>query len=100
MDLVKFLKKFITRTNITYTLEITILESNLEVSGEFYTSHGHDVGKDASGIKYEYYQYSGVIYSINNSSFKNLSITASAETSTISSATGNGEVQYIAMEVD
>ena len=94
------LKKFINRTNITYTLEITILESNLEVSGEFYTSHGHDVGKDASGIKYEYYQYSGVIYSINNSSFKNLSITASAETSTISSATGNGEVQYIAMEVD
>ena len=48
------LKKFINRTNITYTLEITILESNLEVSGEFYTSHGHDVGKDASGIKYEY----------------------------------------------
>ena len=94
------LKKFTNRTNITYTLEITILESNLEVSGEFYTSHGHDVGKDPSGIKYEYYQYSGVIYSINNSSFKNLSITASAETSTISSATGNGEVQYIAMEVD
>ena len=94
------LKKFINRTNITYTLEITILESNLEVSGEFYTSHGHDVGKDPSGIKYEYYQYSGVIYSINNSFFKNLSITASAETSTISSATGNGEVQYIAMEVD
>lgn len=94
------LKKFINRTNITYTLEITILESNLEVSGEFYTSHGHDVGKDASGVKYEYYQYSGVIYSINNSSFRNLSITASAETSTISSATGSGEVQYIAMEVD
>ena len=94
------LKKFINRTNITYTLEITILESNLEVSGEFYTSHGHDVGKDPSGITYEYYQYRGVIYSINNSSFKNLSITASAETSTISSATGSGEVQYIAMEVD
>ena len=94
------LKKFTNRTNITYTLEITILESNLEVSGEFYTSHGHDVGKDPSGIKYEYYQYRGVIYSINNSSFKNLSITASAETSTISSATGSGEVQYIAMEVD
>ena len=94
------LKKFTNRTNITYTLEIIILESNLEVSGEFYTSHGHDVGKDPSGIKYEYYQYRGVIYSINNSSFKNLSITASAETSTISSATGSGEVQYIAMEVD
>lgn len=94
------LKKFTNRTNITYTLEITILESNLEVSGEFYTSHGHDVGKDPSGITYEYYQYRGVIYSINNSSFKNLSITASAETSTISSATGSGEVQYIAMEVD
>jgi hypothetical protein fuD12_02764 len=94
------LKKFTNRTNITYTLEITILESNLEVSGEFYTSHGNNVGKDPSGIKYEYYQYRGVIYSINNSSFKNLSITASAETSTISSATGSGEVQYIAMEVD
>ena len=94
------LKKFINRTNITYTLEITILESNLEVSGEFYTSHGNNVGKDPSGIRYEYYQYRGVIYSINNSSFKNLSITASAETSTISSATGSGEVQYIAMEVD
>ena len=94
------LKKFTNRTNITYTLEITILESNLEVSGEFYTSHGRDSGKDPSGITYEYYQYRGVIYSINNSSFKNLSITASAETSTISSATGSGEVQYIAMEVD
>lgn len=94
------LKKFTNRTNITYTLEITILESNLEVSGEFYRAYGSDSGKDAPGINYEYYQYRGVIYSINNSSFRNLSITASAETSTISSATGNGEVQYIAMEVD
>lgn len=94
------LKKFINRTNITYTLEITILESNLEVSGEFYSAYGSDSGKDAPGINYEYYQYRGVIYSINNSSFRNLSITASAETSTISSATGSGEVQYIAMEVD
>lgn len=94
------LKKFTNRTNITYTLEITILESNLEVSGEFYRAYGSDSGKDAPGINYEYYQYRGVIYSINNSSFRNLSITASAETSTISSATGSGEVQYIAMEVD
>lgn len=94
------LKKFTNRTNITYTLEITILESNLEVSGEFYRAYGRDSGKDAPGINYEYYQYRGVIYSINNSSFRNLSITASAETSTISSATGSGEVQYIAMEVD
>ena len=94
------LKKFTNRTNITYTLEITILESNLEVSGEFYSAYGRDSGKDAPGITYEYYQYRGVIYSINNSSFRNLSITASAETSTISSATGSGEVQYIAMEVD
>ena len=44
--------------------------------------------------------FRGVLFSINQASIKGLSITASAETSTISSATGSGEVQYIAMEVD
>ncbi|WP_228276061.1 hypothetical protein [Fusobacterium pseudoperiodonticum] len=87
------LKKFVSRTYIGYSIEISILESNLEISGEFFEPHG----MNGNGL---FYKYKGVIYSINNSSFKNLSITASAETSTISSATGNGEVQYIAMEVD
>lgn len=87
------LKKFVSRTYIGYSIEITILESNLEISGEFFITRGMNGNGD-------FYKYKGVIYSINNSSFKNLSITASAETSTISSATGSGEVQYIAMEVD
>lgn len=86
------LKKFATRTNVAYTLEITILESNFEVYGEYWGSK--------SGERYNQMSFRGVLFSINQASIKGLSITASAETSTLSSATGSGEVQYIAMEVD
>ena len=59
------------------------------------------VGNNKNGSdKITYTTFNGVIFSLNQSHFKNLSITASAETSTISNATGSGEVQYIAMEVD
>ena len=85
------LKKFATRTNVVYTVETTILESNFEVYGEYWRDQKND---------YSQMSFRGVLFSINQASIKGLSITASAETSTISSATGNGEVQYIAMEVD
>lgn len=85
------LKKFATRTNVVYTVETTILESNFEVYGEYWRDQKND---------YNQMSFRGVLFSINQASIKGLSITASAETSTISSATGNGEVQYIAMEVD
>ena len=86
------LKKFATRTNVVYTVEITILESNFEVYGEYWQDQKND--------RYSQMSFRGVLFSINQASIKGLSITASAETSTISSATGSGEVQYIAMEVD
>ncbi len=86
------LKNFGSRSYVGYSLEITILESNLEVNGEFYKAKGTE--------GYNFYKYNGIIFSISQASFRNLSITASAETSTLSSTTGSGEVQYIAMEVD
>ena len=85
------LKKFATRTNVVYTVETTILESNFEVYGEYWQDQKND---------YNQMSFRGVLFSINQAGIKGLSITASAETSTISSATGSGEVQYIAMEVD
>ena len=85
------LKTFSSRTNIAYLLEITILESDFEISGEYWE------------YKRDYYiqkSFKHVLFSINQASFKNVSITASAETSTLANANGSGEVQYIAMEVD
>lgn len=93
------LKNFYNRTHVAYILEIQILESRLEIQGETYYSRR--VGNSKNGYtKEEHFAFSGVIFNLTLAHFKGLSITASAETSTISSATGSGEVQYIAMEVD
>lgn len=93
------LKNFYQRTNVGYSLEITVLESRLEVQGELY--YTRSVGGDKNGKQEEmHYAFNGVIFNLTTSHFKGLSITASAETSTLSNTTGSGEVQYIAMEVD
>ena len=93
------LKNFYQRTNVGYSLEIAVLESRLEVQGElYYTKH---IGGSENGREEEmHYAFNGVIFNLTTSHFKGLSITASAETSTLSNTTGSGEVQYIAMEVD
>lgn len=93
------LKRYQARTDVRYILEINILESRLEIQGEHILKRYVGNGKNGSD-KITYTTFNGVIFSLNQSHFKNLSITASAETSTISNATGSGEVQYIAMEVD
>ena len=93
------LKKFSTRTNVVYTLEIQILESKLEVQGESYLSKFVEK-KEEGFFKIHHTSFSGVLFNLTIAHFKGLSITASAETSTLSNATGSGEVQYIAMEVD
>lgn len=93
------LKNFYQRTNVGYSLEIAVLESRLEVQGELY--YTRSVGGDKNGKQEEmHYAFNGVIFNLTTSHFKGLSITASAETSTLSNTTGSGEVQYIAMEVD
>ena len=93
------LKNFYQRTNVGYSLEISVLESRLEVQGELY--YTRSVGGDKNGKQEEmHYAFNGVIFNLTTSHFKGLSITASAETSTLSNTTGSGEVQYIAMEVD
>ena len=80
-------------------MEIQILESKLEIQGETY--YEREIGKISdSREERKHYSFNGVIFNLTLAHFKGLSITASAETSTISSATGSGEVQYIAMEVD
>ena len=85
------LKKFTARTNVVYTLEIQILESKLEIEGEYFFKGSNVI---------EYIGFNGILFNLTQAHFKGLSITASAETSTLSNATGSGEVQYIAMEVD
>jgi hypothetical protein fuD12_02764 len=93
------LKNFYQRTNVGYSLEIAVLESRLEVQGELY--YTKFVGGSKNGKREEmHYAFNGVIFNLTTSHFKGLSITASAETSTLSNTTGSGEVQYIAMEVD
>ena len=93
------LKNFYNRIYVGYILEIQILESRLEIQGETY--HSRWVGNNKDGYtKEEHLAFNGVIFNLTLAHFKGLSITASAETSTLSNATGSGEVQYIAMEVD
>lgn len=93
------LKRYSARTNVTYRLEITILEKDLVVESSIDFLEKHGSGDDKY---YEHWNYliSGKIFELTPSYFKGLSITASAETSTLSGVTGTGEVQYIAMEID
>ena len=93
------LKKFATRTNVVYTLEVQILESKLEIEGEYFFKGYAGNSKEGFDI-INYIAFNGVLFNLTQAHFKGLSITASAETSTLSNATGSGEVQYIAMEVD
>ena len=93
------LKKFTARTNVVYTLEIQILESKLEIEGEYFLKSYSGNSKEGYDVIH-YKGFDGILFNLTQAHFKGLSITASAETSTLSNATGSGEVQYIAMEVD
>lgn len=84
------------RTNIEYAIEIIILEKDLVVDFE----HRHEKRGNNGQYTRTYYQCYIPLFTITQAKFKGLSITASAETSTLSGVTGTGEVQYIAMEID
>lgn len=86
-------KRFKNRTNVNIRFEATANMQNIEA----YQFSLVDVEKQWEN--YEYYLAKKTIYTFSESRI-NTTITASAETSTISDATGEGEVQYIAMEVD
>lgn len=88
------IKKFDTRNNIKYTLEIVILEKDLLIDFELkgHTGHNPEYTNIFVGIS--------PLFTLTPDMFKNLSITASATTSTLSGVTGEGEVQYIAMEIE
>ncbi len=94
---VNIFKKFSSRSNVNYTMAIDILQPNLDVKCGY--THTQIYGSDG-GSSTSYYHKVGTIFSINAGMFSNISLTASAETSTISSSTGYGEVGYIAMEID
>lgn len=90
------IKKYQNRTNLTIRFEFKILTKDLiirEISKEGINTRN---GNQTRITVIE----SSPIYAINDSYFINSSITASAETSTLSDVTGEGEVQYIAMEID
>lgn len=78
------LKKFNTRTKVDYKIEISY--SPQTIYADVFQDE-RDLGRVA-------------VITLNNSMFSAFSITASAETSTLSGVTGTGEVQYIAMEID
>ena len=94
---VNIFKKFANRTNVNYTMAIDVIQPNLEVKCG--RSYHKEYGSDGGSATF-YYQKIGTILSLNANMFSNISLTASAETSTISSSTGYGEVGYIAMEID
>lgn len=93
------IKKYATRTNIKLLLEITITQPYLEVEKYVEFTYPSGSGDDRSYTK-ETFGVKGKIWMLTPAHFKGLSITASAETSTLSGVTGEGEVQYIAMEID
>lgn len=86
--------KFNSRVNVDYTIKIDITQPYLKVDYYDFSSRG------STGSVYMEIKYSGVIFTLTPAHFKNLSITASAETSTLSDTTGTGEVSFIAMEID
>lgn len=99
------LKKMINRTNIEYQLKIEILEPNYVLKGYYaYRTSQHYGGKDNGGYSTTYhygaYDETKPVFTLTPAHLKNLSITASAQTSTIVDSSGTGDVSYIAMEVD
>ncbi len=95
-SVVNIVKKFNNRTNVVYKIKITILEKDYEIDLNYKFSYKY--GKDGHGIRYK--QYKGVYYTLTPDQFTGFSITASSETSTIGEAAGDGEVNYIALEIE
>ncbi|MCI5725468.1 MAG: hypothetical protein MR271_06345, partial [Fusobacterium sp.] len=95
----EILKKYNDRTNVKFKIVIDILQPILEIERvscwkETTTSD------DSESTRHWGMYYKGVPFTLTPAHFKGLTITASAETSTLSDVTGEGEVQYIAMEID
>lgn len=96
------LKHYQVRTNMKYVLELQITKANCDVK------IFHRLGTRKHNNKESYYEYrncreanfNGTIFTLTPSSFVGLAITASASTSTLGEVTGEGEVSYIAMEID
>lgn len=94
------LKKYVARTNINYKLEINIIQAYYEVDMVTVSRVLSQEPDNKGNCSYYGFKLKGKVFTLTQAHFKGLSITASAETSTISNTTGKGEVQYIAMEVD
>ncbi len=97
---ISFAKSFSSRTNIRYEIKTSIKNPELYIYNLYHhTDRSRDKDHDTR-YRYFYYFYHGIIKTFTTGDILNKSITASVETSTISSATGRGEVSYIAMEID
>lgn len=100
------LKKYTTRTNVEYKIKIDILEPHVYITGLYYSrrsiEHGHGSDDRWSEVveSFGHYDDTKPMFTLTPAHFKNLSITASAQTSTIVDSSGTGDVSYIAMEVD
>lgn len=96
------LKSYSQRTNVKFKILITILQPNISLEIKHSESRRGNKRDKESGnlVRYRQAYFKGVARTITMSDIIGLFITASASTSTLGEVTGEGEVSYIAMEID
>lgn len=96
------LKSYSQRTNVKFKILITILQQNISLEIKHSKKRKGSKSQRESGntVWYNQAYFKGVAYTITLSDIIGLFITASASTSTLGEITGEGEVSYIAMEID
>lgn len=99
-EVLNITKTYDPRDDVGYTLEFEIIESEFKASlSVAFETTEHD--GDRIIYKTNVGTTNRVFFSLTNpTSFKNLSVTANAETSVISDSFGSGVVNYIAMEIE
>ena len=80
-------------------LEVEILQSEYKAQIKRSWRYREGVGSDSRTYR-RGFKGERILAVINSSHIKGLSLTASAATSTLGEVTGEGEVSYIAMEID
>ncbi len=98
-NVVTITKKYAERTNVKFVLEVEILQSEYKAQIKRSWRYREGVGSDSRTYR-RGFKGERILAVINSSHIKGLSLTASAATSTLGEVTGEGEVSYIAMEID
>jgi len=95
------LTKYTSRNTVQYIISTEILESEFRISMNAEYTSWNESGSGGANYFHKWLSSSNqLVYKITNDMLHEFSITASAETSTITDAFGNGTVNYIAMEIE